>query len=183
MAEDTFEDFVLKLFEALNSCGAPYLLIGGVAAMYYGRPRTTSDCDVILSLEEAQLKPFVECMGKHGFKIRENDIVQAFREKSHFNAYLGTAPFRVDFSWRKGSLAEHGFERAKTSSLLGVRVTIEAPEDIIIAKLVYGSPQDLEDAKAILLLQKKLDSKYLAVRAQEEGVKTKLDRLYKAIKK
>jgi hypothetical protein len=182
MAEEImFEHFVRKLLTALERYAIGYLVVGGVAAVYYGRPRTTSDCDVILSLSEEQLDGFVACLRKEGFRIREYDVREALREKSHFNAYLGTAPFRVDFSWRTGSLAEHGFDRARRVSLLGIRVHMESPEDVIIAKLVYGSPQDLEDAKAILAMQKKLDGKYLARRAAEEGVKSKLGQLYKSI--
>ncbi len=177
--EITFENFVLRLLEALNSCGIDYLVIGGVAAVYYGRPRTTSDCDVILSLEEGRLKDFSECMRKHGFQIREYDLMEGYREQSHFNAYRGVWPFRVDFSWKKGSLADHGFARAKDAKLFGVRVRLEAPEDVIIAKLVYGSPQDLDDAKAILSAQKKLDKDYLMKRAAQEGVKGKLKQILK----
>jgi len=108
--EITFEEFALKLLEALNNCEADYLVVGGVAAVYYGRPRSTSDCDIILSLEENQLKDFAECLKKHGFQIREHDVIEGFREQSHFNAYYGSSAFRADFSWKKGTLAEHGFE-------------------------------------------------------------------------
>ena len=183
MAEEiTFEDFVRKIASALDECAFDYIVIGGVAALYYGRPRTTSDCDVILSIDEGQLGGFTSCLKRHGFRINDHDVLLAFHEKSHFNAYWGNAPFRVDFSWRTSSLAEHGFRRAKTVRLLGLRVRMESPEDVIIAKLVYGSPQDLDDAKAILMLQKKLDRKYLKKRAEEEGVKSKLEHLYKSIR-
>lgn len=183
MAEEiTFEDFVSTLIEALNNCKVDYLLVGGVAAVYYGRARTTIDCDIILSLEEKQLKGFAECLEKQGFRIREHDVFEGFKEKSHFNAYLGKSPFRADFSWRKGPLAEHGFERAETIKLFGILTRIEAPEDVIIAKLVYGSPQDLEDAKSILHAQKNLDKNYIDKRAEEEGVKDRLEKIYEEIK-
>ena len=43
MAEEiTFEEFALKLLEALNNCEVDYLVVGGVAAVFYGRPRLTS---------------------------------------------------------------------------------------------------------------------------------------------
>jgi len=59
---------------------------------------------------------------------------------------------------------------------------MEAPEDVIIAKLVYGSAQDLEDAKAILHAQKSLDREYLEKRAKEEGAGNKLIELYGLLK-
>jgi len=175
MAEEiTFEEFTLLLLDALNKCEIDYLVVGGVAAVYYGRPRMTTDCDVILSLEEEKLKGFVECMKKHHFEIREYDVIEGFKDKTHFNAYYKSTIYRADFSWRRGTLAEHGFERARTTEFFGIRIKMEAPEDVIIAKLVYGSDQDLDDAKSILLTQTRLDKKYLDKRAQEEGVSSKL---------
>ena len=180
--EITFEEFSLKLLGALNNCKIDYIVVGGVAAVYYGRPRSTSDCDIIVSLEESQLKDFTECLKKHGFQISGHDVVEGFKDKSHFNAYYGTSAFRADFSWKKGTLAEHGFERAKDARFFGILVRMEAPEDVIIAKLVYGSPQDLDDAKAILHTQKNLDEDYLLKRAGQEGVRDKLKLLYDSIK-
>jgi site-specific DNA-adenine methylase len=168
---------VLKLTDALNNCAVDYLMVGGVAAVYYGRPRTTSDCDIVLSMEEAQIKDFANCLKKHEFSIREYDVIEGFKDKSHFNAYYKDSPYRADFSWKNTSLDEHGFERAKKVKLFGTLVKMEAPEDIIIAKLVYGSPQDLEDAKAIFLAQKNMDKGYIEKRAQEEGVNEKLQAL------
>jgi hypothetical protein len=183
MEEGTFEEFALKLLAALNDCGVEYIVVGGVAAVYYGRSRLTTDCDIVLSLEEMHLAGFAACMKKYGFRIREHDMLEGFKEKGHFNAYYGMTAFRADFSWRNGSLAEHGFERAKDARLFGILARMEAPEDVIIAKLVYGSPQDLDDAKAILLAQKKLDKEYLGKRAAEERVWDKLKQLYASIEK
>ena len=172
--ETTFEYFVTKLIDSLNKCNIDYLLVGGVAAVSYGRSRTTMDCDIILSIEESELKNFADCLTKQGFRIRDYDVFEGFKDKSHFNAYFKDSPYRADFSWKNNSLAEHGFVRAQTIKLFGILTKIEAPEDVIIAKLVYGSEQDLDDAKSILLSQKSLDKKYLNKRAQEEGVSGKL---------
>lgn len=76
-----------------------------------------------------------------------------------------------------------GFERAQDLEFFGVCTRIEKPEDIIVAKIVYGSPIDIEDALAILMKQREnLDLKYLKRRAQEEGVRVELDGLMKKAK-
>lgn len=179
----THEEFVKKLTSALNNCGIEYMLIGGVAAIYYGRPRTTLDCDIVISLQQDGIKDFCACLKKNGFRIREQDILMAFKEKSHFNAYLDNlSVFRADFSWKDSSnLNIQGFAHSKEETLFGVRVRMERPEDIIIAKLVYGSPQDIDDAKAILLRQKQLGKSYLLKRADEEGVRKELEALLKEV--
>jgi len=90
-------------------------------------------------------------------------------------AVVGTQTRRRSSENRKWRDQVH----AKDAKLFGVRARMEAPEDVIIAKLVYGSAQDLEDAKAILHAQKNLDRKYLERRANEEKVGKKLDEMYK----
>lgn len=177
------DEFVRKLLIALNDCGIDYMLIGGVAAVHYGRARSTGDCDIVLSIEESQIKKFCEHLQKHGFTATEQEVTQAFKEKSHFNAYYkGQYGYRADFSWRSNSLAEYGFQRAQKKDIFGVIALVEQPEDIIIAKLVYGAEQDFDDAQAIFLRQDKLDKIYMKKRAEEEGVRKKLDRLFESAK-
>lgn len=187
MAEETIasiDELTRSLVEALNACGVQYMLIGGVPAMHYGRPRSTVDCDVVISIREEEIAKFCICLDKHGFEIDEKDVQMAFREKSHFNAYRKNEyGFRVDFSWKKTSLDEYGFKRAKKLEIFGVTAIVEAPEDIIIAKLVYGSQQDFEDAAAILKRQKNLDTAYLQRRAVQENVAKQLEKLFKFVEK
>ncbi len=180
----SIDEFSRNLLAALKKCNVKYMLIGGIPAMHYGRPRSTVDCDVVISLKEEEIKGFCACLVKHGFEVDEKEVQAAFREKSHFNAYRKNEyGFRVDFSWKKSSLDEHGFKRAKEIDIFGVAAVTEAPEDIIVAKLVYGSEQDFEDAAAILKRQKHLDQTYLEKRAVEEGVEKQLQRLFKFVEK
>jgi hypothetical protein len=50
-----FDTFCREALDFLSSASTPYLLIGGLAVIAIGRPRTTSDVDVIgnLALEQA----------------------------------------------------------------------------------------------------------------------------------
>ena len=48
---------------------------------------------------------------------------------------------------------------------------LEKPEDLIIAKLFYGSSQDYDDAKSIVFRQSnKLDFQYLREIAKQEKI-------------
>ncbi len=187
MVEETIasiDEFTRNLVKALNDCAVQYMLIGGIPAMHYGRPRSTVDCDVAIFLKEEDIPKFCACLTGHGFEVDEKDVQMAFKEKSHFNAYRKSEyGFRADFSWKKTSLDEYGFKRAKKLEVFGVTAIVEAPEDIIIAKLVYGSQQDFEDAAAILKRQKNLDINYLQSRAIQENITAPLEKLFKFVEK
>ena len=60
---------------------------------------------------------------------------------------------------------------------------IEDPCDLIIAKLIYGSQQDIEDVVSVLLdLKEELNFEYLYKRAKEEKVYDQLLKLMDALK-
>lgn len=48
--ESSFERFVKRVISALNESKIDYVIVRGVAAIIYGRPRTTMDIDIIADL-------------------------------------------------------------------------------------------------------------------------------------
>ena len=71
--------------------------------------------------------------------------------------------------------------RRKTE-IFGIETWIESPEDLIIAKLVYGGQQDVEDVLAVILARKdELNISYLKKRSIEEYVTAKLLRLFEEL--
>jgi len=71
--------------------------------------------------------------------------------------------------------------RRKTE-IFGIETWIESPEDLIVAKLVYGGQQDEEDVLAVILAQKdNLRMSYLQEKAKEERVDEKLLALFEEL--
>ena len=68
-------------------------------------------------------------------------------------------------------------------TLFGLKTWIKTPEDLIVAKLIYGSPQDIEDALSVIINMKdELDIDYLTKRAQEENVYNMLTKIFRKTK-
>jgi hypothetical protein len=51
-----------KVFGALNDKGVRYLLVGGLASVLHGVPRTTMDIDIAISPEKANLKKCISAL-------------------------------------------------------------------------------------------------------------------------
>lgn len=169
-----FEEFVKKAVKALNKSQIRYVIIGGIAAIFYGRPRTTMDLDMVVAMRKENIKQLCEFLRKEEFEAKEEEIESALKRKIHASIFLKNSPYRIDLKGVYSSLDEASLRRRKTVKIFGEKAWVEGVEDIIVAKLVYGSQQDLEDVKAILLRQKRLDKKYLRRRAKEEKVLKKL---------
>ena len=168
-----YEDFVKTALNALNESGVEYVIIGGLAAIFYGRPRTSLDVDIIVSVKIENLEDFHKFLENKGFDIDYNDLLSSLKEKSHASIFLSEYPFRIDLKGVYDSLDRASMQNRRREKIFGITAWIESPEDLIVAKLSYGSQQDIEDIRAVLKRQK-LDMEYLEKRGKEEGVLTKL---------
>jgi len=81
----SFASFVVSVVKALEESDVEYVIVGGVAAIHYGRVRLTQDVDVIVLIErddEKSVKSLVTTLRKHGFQIGEEALRTALREKA-----------------------------------------------------------------------------------------------------
>jgi ribosomal protein S8 len=170
-----FETFIKKVLEVLERAKVKYVIVGGVAAILYGRPRTTVDLDVLVLVKE--IEKFCELLKKEGFEVEKEEFEKSLKDKTHITIFHKKSPFRIDLKGLYSSLDEASLKRRRRVKIFGKKAWIESPEDLIIAKLVYGSEQDLEDVKAVLLRQKRLELKYLMKRAEEEKVSKRLKKI------
>lgn len=60
----------VDIFYALNDARVRYLVVGGVAAIFHGVPRTTFDTDLAVELEAENLRTFERVMSRLGFAAR-----------------------------------------------------------------------------------------------------------------
>lgn len=62
--------FYEEVFKLFNSNKIRYVVVGGIALNLHGVPRTTADLDVVLALDEENLKNTVELLISMGFESR-----------------------------------------------------------------------------------------------------------------
>jgi len=57
------ESITVRVADALEAGGIPYLLTGSFASNYYGIPRSTKDADFVLQVQTALGREFVQRLG------------------------------------------------------------------------------------------------------------------------
>jgi len=167
---------ILKLVTIyLNKEKIPYMIVGGITLAYHGTPRTTEDIDILIYLTENKIKKFTDFMEKNDFIIDEEDIKTALKEKSHSTILDKKSIFRLDIKGIYDKLDRDSFARRKKIHFRNLDFYVNTAEDAIIAKLIFGSFRDIEDAKGILSRQKdKLDLDYIKERCREHKILDKL---------
>ena len=158
---------IIKLFAKLFAKHKiHYLLTGGFAVSYWGRPRATHDIDFLIEISPRNLPRL-----KDVFPLLGKDY--AVNIQSQFNIIYLPLGLKLDF-WiaKKTEFELNKFNRKITAKLFGERIAIISPEDLILTKLswcrkVY-SERHMGDCIGIWQIQReKLDEKYLNKWANE----------------
>jgi hypothetical protein len=129
------------------------VVIGGVAASLWGRPRLTRDIDALVLLEEGRWGEFLAAGAGHGFLPRRADALAFARETRVLLVRHGESGIDLDLVFGSLPFEKEAAIRAKWVDLGGVAIPLSSPEDLIIMKAVAHRPRDLEDIAAILAAQ------------------------------
>ena len=136
-----------ELFGALNNAGVKYLLIGGMASILYGVPRTTIDIDIAIAISSQNVKKTVKALKKMGLTCdTENagDIISqggiTFSNEQEVDV-LTNLPSKEDFKalWKRRNNVKYE----------GMLINVISKDDQIRLLREVGRNQDLEDAEIL----------------------------------
>ena len=160
-------DFLLQITAALEAKSIPYMLTGSLASSMYGIPRATNDIDIVIAPERAQLLSLVQLFQRVGLMVHEQAAVLALNNRTQFNVIDFRHGWKVDLIIRKDrEFSTSEFARKETHEVEGMRLTLAAPEDVLLAKLEWAkigdSERQIDDAAGILKMQREtLDLAYI----------------------
>lgn len=122
-----------------------YVLVGGYAVAWHGRPRATKDIDLVLAGDDANLKRAAQALVRFG---APSVVVDGVRNQASTDVvFMGQPPLRIDFLRSiDGVDGSDLFARSIVADLDGVVVRVIALDDLIANKRAAGRPQDLVDA-------------------------------------
>ena len=170
--EGTFHSVLAAAVGALEQKGIPYLLVGGIAASTYGRPRWTHDVDVLVRPVDAALA--LDALAADGFRTEETFPDWLYK------AERDGVSVDVIFSMPGGILLdEQMLARAREETVGGLSVRVIPPEDMIVIKAIVHDehmPRHWHDGLAILG-GCDLDWEYLLRRARAHGARRVLSLL------
>lgn len=150
-------EFLRKVTAALDISGVPYMLTGSLASSMYGIPRATNDIDIVIEPTREQLLAVVQFFKRMGLYVEEHALT-ALQNRTQFNIIDFPNGWKVDLILRKERNFSHvEFGRRETHEIEGMRLTIAAPEDVILAKMEWSkigdSERQLVDAAGVVRMQ------------------------------
>jgi predicted nucleotidyltransferase len=170
--EGAFRAVLEAAVGALEQKNVPYLLVGGIAASTYGRPRWTHDIDLLVRPVDAGLA--LDALAAEGFRTEETFPDWLYKAESD------GVQVDVIFSMPGGILLDDQMlARARQETIGELSVRVIPPEDMIVIKAVVHDehmPRHWHDGLAILA-GCDLDWEYLLRRARAHGARRVLSLL------
>lgn len=138
--------------EALESIGAPYCLVGGLARGFYVEGRTTKDVDfAVAAPSESAVDAIVFAMQSSGFLARQFFQRQETRELATVRFTLGETPTKLDLLFSTSGIEALAVSTATRREVdAGFEVPVVALPHYIAMKLIAGRPQDMNDVALLL---------------------------------
>ncbi len=185
------EELLAKISKILEDLKIPYAITGGFAVSVWGKQRSTLDIDIVVEMQEKNIKPLVKKIVDMDKNVMadEDMIKDALLHKSEFNFIHPDSGMKVDFFILADShYNKLKIKRAILQDVFGVtKAYFVSPEDLILGKLLWSKESESwkqrEDVRTILERQKgKLDFKYLNCWAEKQGTIDILNNLLEDIK-
>ena len=150
MSSAGFAEALGALSRALEELGSPAAIIGGLAVIAQGVPRSTVDIDATVSGQKVEPEQLAAVLARHQIVPRIDDAVEFARARHVFLARHGPSGVAVDISLAWLPFEEQAIAAAETRDVAGVRTRVVRPEDLVIYKLVAARPRDLDDVENLL---------------------------------
>lgn len=137
---------VEEIFEELNKKKIKYLLVGGLASILYGVPRTTLDIDLAISPERKNIEAVVKALTNLALVPDAHEVNEILG--------VGGVTFSNDreidvITDLRGGTFDEIWSRRKIIKYKGVNINVISLKDHINILRRTGRKKDLEDLKIL----------------------------------
>lgn len=177
---------VLKMIEALERSGIPYMLVGSFSSNAYGVARSTHDADIVV-----QMRPdgMAQLRGELGtdFQVDPQMSFETVTATSRYIVKVRGSRFKIElFLLGDDPHDQARFARRRREPFLGREVYLPTAEDVIVTKLYWAQlarrGKDYDDARNVIAVQQdRLDWDYIHRWCDAHGTRALLDEIRRTI--
>jgi predicted nucleotidyltransferase len=139
-----FRDFI----HLLNQHGVEYLVVGGYALAFHGKPRHTGDLDIWINISETNAVKMVTVLDKFG--VSSLGLSKADFLKEGYVSQIGYPPLRIDIlNSIDGISFPAAYPNKQMLQLDEIEISYIGLQDFITNKKASGRSQDLTDVKQL----------------------------------
>ena len=174
----TPEDAAVIVARRLQAAGIPHLLVGSFSSNHHGLPRSTKDVDIVVQAPGGSLMDVAGVLGdefipedQFRFETNTGTVCQEFAVRGSL--------VRVEIFTLSGDAQDQArFARRVERELNGQPVCYPTAEDVIVWKLRWARPKDLDDVRNVIFVQERegtLDWDYIRGWCAKHGTTGRLE--------
>lgn len=137
-----------ELLHLFNANRVKYLVVGGVAFIFHAEPRYTKDLDLWVRADRKNAAKVYRSLAQFGAPLAgltEDDFAH-----EGYVYQMGVPPVRVDILMSVTGLSfDNAWKKRVKAQVDDLEILFISKEDLIVAKLAAGRPQDLLDVQAL----------------------------------
>lgn len=155
-----------SIFKALEKRRVKYLVIGGIAVNFHGYNRVTGDLDLLVGLDEENLKKFIEAVKSLGWRPRLPVSLEDFTDSEKRKSWIKEKGMKVFSIYNPKKEAEHvdimtetyldfdkAYKNKKMISANNIKISLVSIPDLIRLKKIAGRGRDKIDIMALKKIQ------------------------------
>lgn len=150
--ENRFRAAILALSRTCNAIGVPWMLIGGMAVVARGAPRTTEDVDATVLAPGFDIDQFLAACQVHQIVPRRPDVREMAVEAHILLLQHAESGIELDVSLAWLGFEQEAIGRAQPVDFgQGLQVPVARVDDLIVYKAVAWRDVDRKDIERLLL--------------------------------
>ena len=126
--EDPISRSLAVLVKYCDKNNIPYVVVGGVAVLIFGRTRMTLDIDIIIDHNALDRLDFISFLKSNGFDANMSDLA-AFDEGIHASIFLKEGMFRIDLKGTYSENERESIDMAVPEEFNGVKLMVDHPQN------------------------------------------------------
>ncbi|TAN61504.1 hypothetical protein EPN18_06590 [bacterium] len=156
----------IAIFKKMNERGIRYIVVGGIAVNLHGIPRMTYDVDLLLDLEDENIKKFLRLLKTWGFKPKVPVDIMDFADGKKRDDWIKKKNMKafnlVNTEWAISEIDvvidspvdyESGQKKAGQIMFNGVSIPVIGIDDLIKMKAKADRQQDKADIRYLRKLK------------------------------
>jgi predicted nucleotidyltransferase len=165
---DLLQTTLLDAVRWLESRGVHYALIGGLATSLRGQIRVTADVDLVIATDLDTALGLVDDLPNTPFAPLFDNVTDVVQRAFILPLRHRVTGVKVDVAIGLSGFEQLAVSRAEPIELYNYLVATATTEDLIIMKALAGRPQDDQDLRGMLLVQRdRIDWEYCLQMAAE----------------
>jgi len=156
-----------EIVQAFNKAKVKYVVVGGVAFNLLGGSRATADLDILLAMDEDNLKKTIKILLKKGYKVKQPVDPMDFADKKIRDVWVRDKNLKAFNFYKDKSGYEEidiivespvSFERARQDAVMieagKYKIPVIAINKLIKMKLAAARERDILDVKELRIIKR-----------------------------